>query len=87
MNILIKLTCLIGLVIAPILGGHSFEAEQTQDVNVEVIYNSEDSAKAFITYSKVVSSDSVVVVEKTFKGTEQEVEDAVDAFLNENRTK
>ena len=46
MNILIKLTCLIGLVIAPILGGHSFEAEQTQDVNVEVIYNSEDSAKA-----------------------------------------
>ena len=56
-------------------------------MNVEVIYNSEDSAKAFITYSKVVSSDSVVVVEKTFKGTEQEVEDAVDAFLNENRTK
>ena len=87
MNILIKLTCLIGLVIAPILGGHSLEAEQTQDVNVEVIYNSEDSAKASITYSKVVSSDSVVVVEKTFKGTQQEVEDAVDAFLSENRTK
>jgi len=88
MNILIKLTCLIGLVIAPILGGHSLEeAHASHDVNVEVIYNSEDSAKASITYSKVVSNDSVVVVEKTFKGTEQEVEDAVDAFLNENSTK
>ena len=86
MNILIKLTCLIGLVIAPILGGHSFEAKQPQDVNFEVIYNSEDSAKASITYSKVVN-DSVVVMEKTFKGTQQEVEDAVDAFLNENSTK
>ena len=86
MNILIKLTCLIGLVIAPILGGHSFEAKQPQDVNFEVIYNSEDSAKASITYSKVVN-DSVVVMEKSFKGTQQEVEDAVDAFLNENSIK
>ena len=85
MNILIKLTCLIGLVIAPILGGHSLEAEHPQDVNLEVIYNSEDSidsAKASITYSKMVNG-TVVEVEKTFKGTEQEVEDAVDAFLKE----
>jgi K(+)-stimulated pyrophosphate-energized sodium pump len=29
MNILIKLTCLIGLVIAPILGGHTVEADDT----------------------------------------------------------
>jgi len=29
MNILIKLTCLIGLVIAPILGGHSLENDHT----------------------------------------------------------
>jgi len=87
MNILIKLTCLIGLVIAPILGGHSLEeAHASHDVNVEVIYNNSedtvDSAKASITYSKVVDG-SVVVTEKTFKGTQQEVEDAVDAFLNE----
>jgi len=89
MNILIKLTCLIGLVIAPILGGHSLEAEHPHDVNLEVIYNSEDSvdsAKASITYSKMVNG-SVVEVEKTFKGTEQEVEAAVDAFLNENSIK
>ena len=41
MNILIKLTCLIGLVIAPILGGHSLEAEHPHDVNLEVIYKSD----------------------------------------------
>ena len=83
MNILIKLTCLIGLVIAPILGGHSFETEHAQDVNLEIISNdNEDQAKASITYSKVVDG-SVVVVDKTFKGKEQEVEDAVDAFLND----
>ena len=83
MNILIKLTCLIGLVIAPILGGHSFETEHAQDVNIEIISNdNEDQATASITYSKVVD-ESVVVVDKTIKGTEQEVEDAVDAFLND----
>jgi len=39
MNILIKLTCLIGLVIAPILGGHTDEihAEETETVIEEVI--------------------------------------------------
>ena len=39
MNILIKLTCLIGLVIAPILGGHSLEehADVTTDVQSEVV--------------------------------------------------
>jgi len=31
MNILIKLTCLVGLVIAPILGGHSHEAAPAAD--------------------------------------------------------
>jgi K(+)-stimulated pyrophosphate-energized sodium pump len=31
MNILIKLTCLVGLVIAPILGGHSHEVQPTPE--------------------------------------------------------
>ena len=35
MNILIKLTCLIGLVVAPILGGHSSDTKHA-DVNVKV---------------------------------------------------
>tara|TARA_B100000683_G_C12503666_1_gene558363 strand:- start:391 stop:2688 length:2298 start_codon:yes stop_codon:yes gene_type:complete len=33
MNILIKLTCLIGLVIAPILGGHSLEETSIENTN------------------------------------------------------
>ena len=41
MNILIKLTCLIGLVIAPILGGHSLDHHSTSDTHhdTEMIMN------------------------------------------------
>ena len=35
MNILIKLTCLVGLVIAPILGGHGNEEHSMHDEKVE----------------------------------------------------
>ena len=84
MNILIKLTCLIGLVIAPILGGHSSEeAHASQDVNVEVIYtNSADLAEATISQTTVVNGTKVVV-EKSITGTEQEIEEAVEGLLNE----
>jgi len=37
MNILIKLTCLIGLVIAPILGGHADDTATAEEVNKNVI--------------------------------------------------
>lgn len=37
MNILIKLTCLIGLVIAPILGGHAEDTQTAEEVNKNVI--------------------------------------------------
>ena len=80
MNILIKLTCLIGLVIAPILGGHSLESSHAQEESIEVIQNnSEDLAKATITYSKKVN-DSTVVVEETFEGTAVEVKADIEAF-------
>ena len=36
MNILVKLTCLIGLVIAPILGNHSEEGLTKVDVNIQI---------------------------------------------------
>lgn len=36
MNILIKLTCLIGLVIAPILGGHAISKHATNEIKKEV---------------------------------------------------
>jgi K(+)-stimulated pyrophosphate-energized sodium pump len=45
MNILIKLTCLIGLVIAPILGGHSMDSIQNtidRSVNKEVIIEAQN---------------------------------------------
>ena len=36
MNILIKLTCLIGLVVAPILGGHDVKTDQVEAESVEI---------------------------------------------------
>ena len=41
MNILIKLTCLIGLVIAPILGGHSTTVSEKSEVE-EIKVKTED---------------------------------------------
>ena len=55
MNILIKLTCLIGLVIAPILGGHiedstAFKEHQTKkEVTINIDATSNDLAVATIT--------------------------------------
>ncbi|TXC78316.1 sodium-translocating pyrophosphatase [Luteibaculum oceani] len=37
MNILIKLTCLVGLVIAPILGGHTAHSEEKTEEVIEVV--------------------------------------------------
>ena len=49
MNILIKLTCLVGLVIAPILGGHSTEPENKEGiVAIDVNTDSSDSTNNII---------------------------------------
>ncbi|WP_294822731.1 sodium-translocating pyrophosphatase [uncultured Flavobacterium sp.] len=45
MNILIKLTCLIGLVIAPILGGHGAETSQVAVIETEVVSEQEEVIK------------------------------------------
>ncbi len=81
MNILIKLTCLIGLVIAPILGGHAEETVLTStDVEVEtVIGSSRDLAQATITYT-TVENGTEVTKEEIFKGTKAEVEAHLEAF-------
>ncbi len=56
MNILIKLTCLIGLVIAPILGGHTAEgAETVTTQKTEVV--SEEPALTTQTQSQEISVD------------------------------
>jgi K(+)-stimulated pyrophosphate-energized sodium pump len=72
MNILIKLTCLIGLVLAPLLGdGHS-EAAEPLHVDVRMERTDEGFAKGTIT---VVSIENGKEIEKVqvFKGSEAEV--------------
>ena len=102
MNILIKLTCLIGLVIAPILGGHSAEnnehsetievtvnttndqdSEAIKDVRVNMTKNDDESFSAVVTYS-VTENGKTTSKEQSFNGTEEEVSNAVDIFIDEN---
>jgi K(+)-stimulated pyrophosphate-energized sodium pump len=90
MNILIKLTCLIGLVIAPILGGHavtegvaSHEVETTvgseviKKVFVEFEVESDEFAKAVVS-STFVQNDETTVDERVITGTFEEVKAKVD---------
>ena len=94
MNILIKLTCLIGLVIAPILGGHSEElnAEMTfnsidNKVNQEISINVDDANSITtlnITTSKV---ENGVATETTqsYEGTKDEIMDKLDELKIEGK--
>jgi len=81
MNILIKLTCLIGLVIAPILGGHAETGLTEQDVQMEMNVKSPELAQAVITYTTTVNGETKKE-EKTFKGTAEEVKVQLEAFEN-----
>ena len=74
MNILIKLTCLVGLVIAPILGGHTDEdmAYNEKEVKVEVTVDANDNATAVITTTSNVNGEEVSE-EISIEGTEAEV--------------
>ena len=85
MNILIKLTCLIGLVIAPILGGHAADTVQTghteevrKEIRVEVKASEDESGTttATIKTTKVVNGEEVTE-EKTVEGTLEEIEEMV----------
>ena len=84
MNILIKLTCLIGLVIAPILGGHSIENTNLElnTINLESQINQQISVTMNVgendeTTLKVISSKVIngVASESTeiFKGTQDQM--------------
>ena len=94
MNILIKLTCLIGLVIAPILGGHT-ETDIPNQEETAQIFNSENDAKIIrkeVKMDKNSENDYVtayVVVTKSkngkeitetfeYEGTELEVTKKID---------
>jgi K(+)-stimulated pyrophosphate-energized sodium pump len=79
MNILIKLTCLVGLVIAPLLAnGHSAPAENQVNVQVEVV-DGVETVSATITYTQVENGVSSTLVEE-FTGTEAEVQEQLKAF-------
>ena len=80
MNILIKLTCLVGLVIAPILGGHSLhdtpnnevivadEKRETKEVMVTVDMNSDTTDVSVIKVVAVSGNDTVTNKEITLEG-------------------
>jgi K(+)-stimulated pyrophosphate-energized sodium pump len=82
MNILIKLTCLIGLVLAPLLGdAHANDAEVIQ---VEVQMERTDEGMAKGTISVVTSKDGQEVEQvKVFEGTADEVQEAITSAENE----
>lgn len=88
MNILIKLTCLIGLVIAPILGGHADTGvAHAEDVTIEKQMVADSNvAEAVITYTIVVNGATVVKTE-TFKGVKTDVETKIKAFEADNNAR
>jgi len=99
MNILIKLTCLIGLVIAPILGSHTEGAEITnvqsatvieqpvitaQESNTEISIDrqkdNDGKTTAIVTISTKTNNEELKTEQKTFTGTEAEVNAQIDAL-------
>ena len=80
MNILIKLTCLIGLVIAPILGGHSSENDHTSidlEVKKEVIVKADNDVWTMTVTSKETDSDGVSKKSEFISGSQEEIMEAM----------
>ncbi|MDC1464558.1 sodium-translocating pyrophosphatase [Polaribacter sp.] len=78
MNILIKLTCLIGLVIAPILGGHSNDNSHSEEirkeVRVEIKGDTSEMAAATITTATTVNGKTTTSTQE-IEGTVEEIEE------------
>ena len=86
MNILIKLTCLIGLVIAPILGGHSLENDHTSidlEVKKEVIVKADNDVWTMTVTSTEAHSDGVSKKSESISGTQEEI---MEAMLDHNNS-
>ena len=85
MNILIKLTCLIGLVIAPILGGHTVEKHANKEVNkelhLEVTVDADANEMAIATITTTYVVDGVESTkDEIIEGTVEEVEKKIEAL-------
>ena len=83
MNILIKLTCLVSLVIAPTLNldGHTSESVVKEDqikkeIRVEVQSTESDQMEATIT-TTTTEGGEVKVETKVIEGTEEEIQDSI----------
>ena len=88
MNILIKLTCLIGLVIAPILGGHAVEKHANKEVNkelhLEVSLDADANEMATATITTTYVVDGVESTkDEIIEGTLEEVEKKIEALKGE----
>ena len=88
MNILIKLTCLIGLVIAPILGGHAVEKHANKEVNkelhLEVTVDADANEMAIATITTTYVVDGVESTkDEIIEGTLEEVEKKIEALKGE----
>ena len=88
MNILIKLTCLVGLVIAPILGGHSTEETTAmnevvndikKEVKVELTSNDDETAKAVVTTTTTESGETSTDYQ-VIEGNMEEVKAKLEAL-------
>ena len=84
MNILIKLTCLVGLVIAPLLGSHAAPQEAQMDndeirkeIRVQVNADDTDVVEATIQTTTLKDGEKTTE-EKTISGTKEEVQAALD---------
>ncbi|MGK0325644.1 MAG: K(+)-stimulated pyrophosphate-energized sodium pump [Polaribacter sp.] len=90
MNILIKLTCLIGLVIAPILGGHSdakpHANEIKKEVRVDIKQTSGDLAIGTITTSKTVNGETTTETQE-IEGTVAEIKAKVNELPSSDGNK
>ena len=84
MNILIKLTCLVGLVIAPLLGSHAAPQEAQMDNDeirkeIRVQVNADDTGEVVATIQTTTLKDGEMIKEeKKISGTEEEVQAALD---------
>ncbi len=77
MNILIKLTCLIGLVIAPILGGHSADAKHGENFDVNITIDKDSNHKKHIAKEvkvEIMEAGAIYIGKVTVKSTKNGVE-------------
>ena len=79
MNILIKLTCLIGLVIAPILGGHTVETNHAEVIEVsQTLKNAETTEMKVLVKKENGEKNATVITTTEVNGKKEVTVDTVE---------